>query len=276
MSSPARSNAGVPSPRVVAPRPALGLAAYLTYVVTIFVVGLVMGVDYDEIADSSGNIVKGVIVPIALGSVLMAVFATRLGWWRLVLRERPTGSRWLLIVPVLVLLGCVAGAADTPWGEWDADVLVLLAVGALFVGFGEEMATRGLLLVGMRGRFKEVWVWLVTSALFALMHGLNFVMGQDLGPTLAQVGFTFVIGSVLYATRRITGLLVVSMVLHFLWDFTLLASQGPGEGASRDAADAGGLQGPAMFLAVIVTLFAMQSLVRNRNREHSPPLTPAG
>jgi CAAX protease family protein len=269
MSSLAPSDAVQPSPTAIAPRPALGLAAYLTYVVTIFVVGLVMGIDYDEIADSSGNIVKGIIVPIALGSVLMAVFATRLGWWRLVLRERPTGSRWLLVVPVLVLLSCVAGAADTPWGDWDTDVLVLLAVGTLLVGFGEEMATRGPLLVGMRGSFKEVWVWLITSALFALMHGLNFVMGQDLGPTLAQVGFTFVIGSVLYATRRITGLLVVSMVLHFLWDFTLLASQGPGEGASRNAADAGGLQGPAMFLAVIVTLFAMHSLVRARNREQT-------
>src|SRR6476661_7951990 len=99
MSSLASSDAGSPSPTAVAPRPALGLAAYLTYVATIFVVGLVMGVDYDEIADAAGNLVKGIIVPVALGSVLMAAFATRLGWWRPVLRERPTGSRWLLVVP---------------------------------------------------------------------------------------------------------------------------------------------------------------------------------
>ncbi len=270
MSALAPSDADSPKPATVAPRPALGLAAYLTYVVTIFVIGLVMGVDYDEIADTSGNIVKGIIVPIAIGSLLMAAFATRLGWWRLALHDRPTGSRWLLAIPLLVLLGCIAGAADTPWGDWDTDVLVLLAIGTLFVGFGEEMATRGLLLVGMRGRFKEVWVWLITSALFALMHGLNFLLGQDLGPTLGQVGFTFLIGSVLYATRRITGLLAVSMVLHFLWDFTLFASQGPGEKASRDAADAGSLQGTAMVLALVVTLFAMHSLVRTRNRERAP------
>jgi hypothetical protein len=34
-----------------------------------------------------------------------------------------------------MLLGAIAGAADTPWGDWDIDVLVLLAIGTLLGSF---------------------------------------------------------------------------------------------------------------------------------------------
>lgn len=259
MSSPPGASASSPK---VPPRPALGLAAYAAYVLTIAIfANLVFDVDYDEIADSAGNIVEGVIVPVGVGCLIMAAFATKLGWWRAVMTERPAGPRWMLIVPALMVVTILGGAAATSWGEWDADVLILLAVGTALVGFGEEMATRGLLLVGLRARLREVWVWLVTSGLFALMHGLNFFAGQDIGPTMQQIGYTFLIGSVLYVSRRVTGLLAVPIGLHFLYDFTLFASQGPG-GAAHEVSAGGAVQSLGLGLAILVTLFALFRLLR--------------
>ena len=56
-------------------------------------------------------------------------------------------------------------------------------------------------------------VWLWSSVFFALLHSINFLLGQDLGPTITQLIATFVIGSAFYISRRATGLIVVPMVL---------------------------------------------------------------
>ena len=85
------------------------------------------------------------------------------------------------------------GAAMIPW----------LALGTALVGFSEEIAYRGLALVGFRGGYSEVKVWLFTSILFGLLHGVNVVLGQGAVLTVRQVIFAFVIGSVFYAIRRI-------------------------------------------------------------------------
>ena len=72
------------------------------------------------------------------------------------------------------------------------------------VGFNEEIVFRGLSLVAFRGAgYKEVYVWLATSVLFGLLHGANVVLGQALAPTLTQIGFAFVLGSVFYVVRRV-------------------------------------------------------------------------
>ena len=67
------------------------------------------------------------------------------------------------------------------------------------VGFSEEITYRGLAVVGFRGGYSEVHVWLFTSILFGLLHGVNFFLGQDAVPTLRQVIFAFVLGSVFYS-----------------------------------------------------------------------------
>jgi CAAX protease family protein len=250
----------------LAPSPGLGIAAYLSYVVVIVAVNLIGGVDYDELTDNTENLLKGVILPVGIGGLVTIGFATRYGWWGLALRERPAGPRWLLVVPLLVVLGCVAGAVETPWDDFGTDLLVMLVVATAMVGFAEELTTRGVLLVGLRGRFRELWVWAISTGLFAAMHSLNFVSGQPLDKTAAQVAATFFIGTALYASRRITGLLVVPMALHFLWDFTLFTSQGPA-GAVHHVSETKGLQGTAMVLAVVVALFALRGLFRARDEQ---------
>ncbi len=251
----------------VPPRPALGIAAYLAYLVAIVVVNLIGGVDYDEIGASAHNILFGIVVPVAVGAALMIAIATRLGWWREIMAERPAEGRWLLIVPVAFALGILISLFDVPFGDWAAGTLLLLALGTLMVGFAEELTTRGVLLVAMRARYREIWVWLITTALFGLMHGLNVISGQAVDLTLQQIGYTFVIGSILYACRRATGLLIVPMIIHAVFDFSLIAGQGPGAGTTQEAAEANAGLAIGLWVAAALTIVFLVKVARRREPE---------
>ncbi len=98
-------------------------------------------------------------------------------------------------------------------------MILWLALGTALVGFSEEITYRGLAVVGFRGGYSEVRVWLFSALLFGLLHSVNVILGQGAVSTIRQVIFAFVLGSVFYAIRRISGTIVVVMVIHALWDF---------------------------------------------------------
>jgi membrane protease YdiL (CAAX protease family) len=207
----------------IRPRPSLGWAIAIAYVFLFLGLEAVMGVGYDEIASSTGNIVKGIVVPLAVGTVVLAVVTSLLGWWRPVLRELPDGPprppRWLMVVPILVFISVLLGIDYGNLGNMGGAMVMWLALGTAMVGFSEEITYRGLAVVGFRGGYSEVKVWLFSSILFGLLHGVNIILGQSAMLTVRQVIFAFVLGSVFYAIRRISGTIIVAMVIHALWDF---------------------------------------------------------
>lgn len=149
----------------------------------------------------------------------------------------------------------VVSLASTDWGSYDGAFLAASLV-LLLVGFTEEIATRGLLIVALRSRFGEGWVWFISSAAFAAMHFKNFFVGQDLLTTLQQVVFAFLVATVFYILRRTTGMLVFAMVLHALWDFSVFAVQ---HGAPGPLA---GLAGTIMLLCGILSLICVAFVIR--------------
>lgn len=120
---------------------------------------------------------------------------------------------------VLAVLHLVA----TDWAAYDLSFFAASLV-LLLVGFTEEITVRGLLIVALRSRLHEVWVWLISTALFGLMHYANVLLGQGLGQTTQQVGVAFMGGTIFYILRRTTGSLVPAMVLHGFWDFSSVAT----------------------------------------------------
>lgn len=113
------------------------------------------------------------------------------------------------------------------------------------------------MIVALRSRLSEVWVWFLSSAAFGLMHFMNFFLGQDLVPTLIQVGSAFAIGTVFYILRRTTGTLIWAMVLHAAWDFSVFAV---GHGNPGPLANAlGVLQMTIGILAIAVVWFTFRS-----------------
>ena len=210
------------------------VVAVLTVVVYLVVVALIWrrnGVRYDRLSESRDSVVKGIVVPMGVGSVLLAVVTTALGWWEPALVQSPrSGPTWALVVPVVLALAAALGLTSIDWRSPQArTVLPALAVGCLLVGFAEELGTRGLVLVGARDSgMGELAAALLTMVVFSLVHAMNALFGQSRGQTLVQLGLTFVGGAAFYVTRMTTGSLVVAMLLHALWDFGLLGTSATG------------------------------------------------
>lgn len=239
----------------VRPRIWIGLLIFLGYVALVTVVGRVSGVDYDELGDNAANLFQGAGISLILGAVVLAVTTTWLGWWRPALFERKRSVRWPIITPVLLATAMLFNLIGSDWDSYDGAFFAASLV-LLLVGFTEEMATRGLLLTGLRSSLHEAWVWLITSTLFALMHLINIFLGQPIAPTLQQVLFAFMAGTVLYILRRVTGTLLWSMVLHALWDFSTFAV---GHGEANFLSGLSVLvQIPAFILALIAVAFVIR------------------
>ncbi|QKJ20523.1 CPBP family intramembrane glutamic endopeptidase [Microbacterium hominis] len=230
-------------------KPIYGLLAYFVYVALLVLVQIAIGPDYTEIADSTENILRGIVAPIGAGIIGIVVLAQWLGWWRPALRDRHHAPRWVIIAPLIMAAICVVNIVNTDLGAFDATYLIVFTVGMLMVGFGEELTTRGLLIVGLRGRFSEVWVWLFSTLLFGAMHSINAFFGQSIMSTAQQVGLTLVFGTGFYLMRRATGSLIWAMLLHALWDWATFANGQHGQPSSIVQ-----LLTIALYVAVIVGL----------------------
>ena len=235
----------------VRPTAFIGFAVGIGYVVLFTAIELIMKMPYTDIGKTSDGVIRGVVIPMAVCAVVMAVLTTLLGWWRPVMREKPLGVTWLWAIPVLLVLTVAAGIDYTQLGALGAPYILLLALGTALVGFNEEIAYRGVALVAFRGQYKEVGVWFWTSLMFGLLHGANVLLGQPLAPTIRQVVMAFLLGTVFYAARRVTGSLPFLMVVHALWDFGSLGYQG-GLAATGKA-----VFNPAAFATIPVILASL-------------------
>jgi len=105
---------------------------------------------------------RSVIPSLAAGALVIGLLGWWIGWWGAAMRDQHrTRVGWTLIAPVIYLVIALGTFAGTDWGNVSAGfLLVALALG-LLVGFAEEFVCRGMLLVGLRGTFREVAVWAV-------------------------------------------------------------------------------------------------------------------
>jgi len=215
-------------------KPSLGaaLALYAGYLGIVFATWVFNGVDYQRIGESADTTRLGYALPTLFGSAFLVVALSGLGWWRPVLFDSTRlGPRWLAVLPVTVAVVIASNLLGLQTDRLGADLLVWSALGAVGVGFGEEVVTRGSLVVGLRSRFGEARqgrVWLISTLLFSAMHAPNVLFGLPLWAMPFQLLLTFIMGTALYLIRRHTGTLIVPMVLHGLWDSSLFLSVATG------------------------------------------------
>ena len=254
------------APRI-SPRPALAWLIGLLYGPLFIGLLLSSGVDYDDIVASTDNLVKAVVIPLAILTVAVAGLVTWLGWWRPVLDDDRPAARWTIAIPIVFAVTIVIGIDFGRVADLEPSFLVWAAVGTLMVGFCEEIVYRGIAVVGFRPAYSELRVWLFSSLLFALLHAWNLFAGQSLANTVQQLVFTFVLGSVLYACRRASGTLLVPILLHAGWDWISFTSTSD---AFKDPAD---LVDPRTFNPAFVGLVVMVVLfvVAARKLLHPPP-----
>jgi uncharacterized protein len=243
-----------------------GLLVWVGYLAVVFAVWIAADIDYDTIGDSVENVRKAVTLAMACGLVYLVIVVSALGWWRPSLREaRRVHHRWMWVIPVLLALGVVLNLASTEWGRFDelgtelGPYILWLALGCAMVGFNEEMATRGQLIVGARGTVREVWVWFIASLCFGLMHAPNALFGQSVKTTIQQIFFAFTVGTAYYVTRRLTGSLIVTMVLHGAWDFSTFIQDHSVDGMVDKTVALGGI---LSFPLVVIALIAVFVILR--------------
>lgn len=236
----------------------VAIGIYVVYVAIVAVVWRVNRVDYQHLANDRATAVRSIVVPIGLGAIVLAIAVTVLGWWHPVLfDDGRSGPTWALLVPALFLLAGILGLRQIDWRSENRTVLPMLALGTLLVGFAEEVLTRGVLLVGGEQQgWSPTTVFLVSTGLFALLHGLNAFYGLPWQGALVQIAITFVAGTAFYVMRLSTGTLIVGILLHALWDFVTL-------GAVATDRKASPLSMAPAALAYVLALVAMVVVLRS-------------
>ena len=122
-----------------------------------------------------------------------------------------------------LLFGVLLGAFKEPHAVFNT------AVGCLLIGICEEFLCRGWLLNEFLEKFgdtkKGVWYSIIISGLiFGIIHIGNMGAGQSVASTVTQVmgaiSTGVVFGVIYYKTKNIWSV----VILHALWDFSLMLS----------------------------------------------------
>lgn len=215
------------------PSPEMGLLLYLGYLAIFFTTWTINGVDYLRIGENAESTKLWYAFPTLFGCAFLVAALSILGWWRVVLFDASkSGPPWVWILPAVMAAIILHNFIGMPAGRLTAELLLWSTLGAVGVGFGEEMITRGSLVVGLRSRCSEGRVWLISTLLFSALHVPNVIFGLPLEAMPVQLLLTFIMGSGFYVLRRLSGTLVLPMVLHGLWDSALFLTVATGGEAS--------------------------------------------
>ena len=183
-------------------------------------------------------------LPILVAATLLLVLAGSIGWLReLFARQTIRGHGWMWIAVALVLLTNILRFASLDYGKAGAAMILAWLLVGLCIGLAEELLTRGFVVQLMRkAGHPEIAVALVSAALFAAMHSGNILSGQGAFATALQVGYTFFFGILMYLAYRVTGRLIVPILLHASTDPSIfLLTQYPSAGPLTSIAGFGNI-----------------------------------
>lgn len=195
----------------------------LVYMTVFSIIWIINDVDYKTIGKTIESTKLHYAMPTIVSSFVVACLLTIFGWWRIVLFDKQkSGPKWIWIGVFVMLLISIFNFSAINFNNVSSEFLLYSILGGIGVGFGEEVITRGSMVVGLRSRnFSEKKVLLLSSLVFAAIHLPNMLFGSPVLSTLIQLLLAFIMGSLLYITRRLSGTLLLPMFLHGLWDSSI-------------------------------------------------------
>lgn len=203
-----------------------GILICAIYSIVLFTLMKLFGVKYTEITKSTTSIKKGIFLPVGMagGALTLVVHATGILPSLFTPPSGSTSEYWMWIVPVAIIVGSLVRFKDSRWRLFTPAGIVYLIVGALFAGFSEELLTRGLLVhIISQAAVPQVVVMLGSSVIFGLLHGMNYFNGQDRKTTISQMVVGGIMGMSLYVSYIVSGSLWVPILLHALFDISILS-----------------------------------------------------
>ena len=173
--------------------------------------------------DTTQNLLRSTL-PRVLGS---AVFLFVLLYQRNRLFAKPTAACLPAFLPALAVVVNnfpILSAAGGDAYLTRPELVPLFALDAWMIGVFEEIAFRGvlfpLLLENRRGTTRQIFrTTVAVSAVFGLVHLVNLIEGAGIGPTLLQVGYSFLIGGMCSIVLLKSGNLLLCILLHAVYDF---------------------------------------------------------
>lgn len=199
-------------------------------------------------------------IPILLGCILLVIFGASVGWLRGLFARQPIGGKgWMWIAIAVVLFFNILHLFSIHYSAAGIDYVLTWLLTGLFIGFAEEVLTRGYVVRIMRAAgHREIVVALVSAALFALLHAGNLFAGQPLFATLLQLVYTFFFGILMYLAMRVTRTLLAPVLLHASTDPVIFMQvQYPVDGPLGAIAGLGNI-------AVIVTGLVLVFFIRGQ------------
>jgi uncharacterized protein len=212
---------------------------------------------------------RALLVPFGVSVLFVVAAVTVLGWWRPVLRDHRPVRRWVWAVPITMGIAVLGGSNYPALADRGASFTLLLLLGALLVGSGEEAMYRGIGVTTFRvNGYSEGKVALWSSVVFGLSHGVNFFTSQG-KVAFVQVLAAAAAGYFLYLIRRVGGGLLLPVIVHGLWDFGIFTS--------RLGADGAVYAGTGLFVladaVIVVILLVRRFRIEPEKRAASTPAT---
>lgn len=173
---------------------------------------------------SAGDVFFGTGVPILITGALLFAFGASVGWRReLFSRQTLGGRRWMWTAVIVVLAINVFALLSVDYAAAGLPLVGAWLVTGLFIGFVEELVTRGFVVNLMRkAGHREIAVALASAGIFAALHLANlFTSTEGVAVVLQQVVYTFFFGLCMYLVLRVTRTLIAPMLVHASTDPTL-------------------------------------------------------
>ncbi|WP_062386176.1 CPBP family intramembrane glutamic endopeptidase [Demequina iriomotensis] len=236
----------------------VGYVAINTAIGYLVVTFLADSVDTDDLLGDPLSIFLGACLSILVNGIVLAIIARRLGWWGQMLRQPASLSRsWWMWLPFLGVLGWnLMRFVAADYSQFTVGSIVMILVLGALVGFAEELATRGLAVnLLRRAGYREAWVAVLSSLVFAAMH-LGNAFSMDVPTVLITVVYTFFFGLAMYLVLRVTRSLIWPMILHATTDPSGMLLAG-GIDETTEAAATGGLAAIAAMANYVVMILGI-------------------
>ncbi|MET9855344.1 CPBP family intramembrane glutamic endopeptidase [Streptomyces sp. NPDC006450] len=210
------------------------------------------------------------MIPIGLSVLFGAAVVTWLGWWGSVMAYRAPVRRWVRFVPISMLVVAVLAVNYPNLADQSLALVLSLIVMTLFVGIGEELMFRGIgVQVFKRAGLSEGKVALYSSVVFGIVHVSN-AFGEG-AQALLQAVIVSTSGYFFYLCLRVGGTLLLPMLVHGMWDFSLISNA-----VGADPKASPGMVLPIVLqVALIVLLVVKRRTIEPADRAESDPRPPA-
>ena len=200
-------------------------AVLVVYLAIIQGLGLALGqgsdADYATFPDVETTL-RAMTAPVALSVLFgIAVISVLRQWPQIVHEDHPV-QPWVWVVPAVLVAAAIGVMDYENLGTLDSGLLITVVASSLMVGIGEELMFRGITIQALRDNgMSEHRVALWSSLIFGAAHITNLISE---GPAaIMQVIVVSVSGFFFYLSYRVAGTIVVPILLHALWDFSLFS-----------------------------------------------------